>query len=74
MRKLCVTVTPTRFIYVDGYEDGVVVGLINYPRFPSEKQRMIYDSWEIADQLKEQFKQIRVSITTPEKTYCLGID
>ena len=72
--KACFTVTPTRFIYVDGWEDGVVIGLINYPRFPKDKQRLIYDSWEIADILKEHFKQIRVSITTPEKTYTLGID
>jgi hypothetical protein len=73
-RKACFTITPTRFIYVDGWEDGVVIGLINYPRFPKEKQRLIYDSWEIAGELQEHFKQIRVSITTPEKTYTLGID
>lgn len=70
----CVTVTPTRFIYKDGWEDGVIIGLINYPRFPKEKQRLIYDSWEISNRLQEKFNQIRVSITTPEKTYCLGID
>ena len=70
----CVTVTPTRFIYKDGWEDGVVIGLINYPRFPKEKQRLIYDSWGIANRLQEKFNQIRVSITTPEKTYTLGID
>lgn len=71
---ICVTITPTRFIYKDGWEDGVVIGLINYPRFPKEKQRLIYDSWEIANRLQERFKQIRLSITTPEKTYTLGID
>jgi hypothetical protein len=70
----CLTVTPTRFIYKEGWEDGVVIGLINYPRFPKEKQRLIYDSWEIAQRLMEEFKQLRVSITTPEKTYTLGID
>jgi hypothetical protein len=74
IRKACFTVTPTRFIYVDGCEDGAVIGLINYPRFPAEKDRMIYDSWEIANYLKDRFGQIRVSITTPEKTYCIGID
>jgi len=70
----CLTVTPTRFIYKDGWEDGAIVGIINYPRFPEKKQRLIYNSWEIAQALQERFKQIRVSITTPEKTYCLGID
>lgn len=32
---LCVTVTPTEFIYTDGAESGVAVGILNYPRFPT---------------------------------------
>jgi hypothetical protein len=32
---LCVTIDPTTFIYTGGEESGYVVGLINYPRFPS---------------------------------------
>lgn len=32
---LCVTIEPTTFIYTGGEESGYVVGLINYPRFPS---------------------------------------
>lgn len=32
---LCVTVEQTHFIYTGGEEAGYVVGLINYPRFPS---------------------------------------
>jgi hypothetical protein len=31
---LCVTVTPTTYIYQGGEEAGFVVSLINYPRFP----------------------------------------
>lgn len=31
---LCVTVSPTTFIYTGGEESGVVVGLRAYPRFP----------------------------------------
>lgn len=34
-RGLCVTIEPTTFIYTGGEEDGFVVGLVNYPRFPS---------------------------------------
>jgi len=34
--RLCVTITPTKFIYVGGWEPGCIIGLINYPRFPSE--------------------------------------
>ena len=32
----CFTVTPSKFIYTGGEEDGFAVGLVNYPRFPSE--------------------------------------
>ena len=31
---LCVTVTPTKYIYTGGCENGAIVGLINYPIFP----------------------------------------
>lgn len=33
-RGLCVTVTPTEFVYTDGCESGVCIGLVNYPGFP----------------------------------------
>lgn len=35
-KGLCVTVEPTTYIYTGGEELGYVVGLINYPRFPTE--------------------------------------
>ena len=30
----CITITPTEYRYVNGWENGVVIGLIQYPRFP----------------------------------------
>lgn len=39
---LCVTVTPTTYVYSGGEESGYVVGLNNYPRFPL-KQTEIED-------------------------------
>jgi len=35
---LCVTIEPTLFIYTGGEEAGYVVGLLNYPRFPSSHE------------------------------------
>lgn len=32
----CFTISPTKFIYTGGEEDGFAIGLVNYPRFPSE--------------------------------------
>lgn len=34
VESLCVTVEDTKFIYKGGEEVGVVIGLLNYPRFP----------------------------------------
>lgn len=42
---LCVTVTPTNYIYTGGSQAGVIVGLINYPRFPAEPDAI----WEKAE-------------------------
>jgi hypothetical protein len=36
--SMCVTVAPTTIIYTGGEEAGLHVGLVNYPRFPSEPQ------------------------------------
>jgi hypothetical protein len=30
----CFTITPSKFIYTGGEEDGFAIGLVNYPRFP----------------------------------------
>jgi hypothetical protein len=65
---LCVTVTPTHYIYTDGQEQGVIVGLINYPRFPSDPQDIINKASALADRLREGLRQESYSIQTPERT------
>ena len=70
-KKQCVTVTPTKFIYVDGEEPGTIIGFINYPRFPKEKQELIDRALELGEILRNKFNQYRVSVTTPETTYLL---
>jgi ferredoxin len=37
---LCVTIEPTIFIYTGGEEAGYVVGLVNYPRFPTTTEAL----------------------------------
>ncbi len=36
----CFTVTASKFIYTGGEEDGFAIGLVNYPRFPSEPEAL----------------------------------
>lgn len=66
------TIEPTRFIYKDGNEDGVKVGLINYPRFPRKPIEIKNIALFLANELKEHFKQERVSIVFTDETIMLG--
>lgn len=68
---LCVTITPTTFVYKNGREEGAVIGLINYPRFPTTKENLEKTAEEIALLCKEEYKQIRVSIEYQDKTVML---
>lgn len=69
---LCVTVTKTDFIYTYGIEAGYVVGLINYPRFPSTPQKIRKHAVALAKLLKKELGQKRVSIVFPDDTIMLG--
>ena len=68
---LCVTITPTEFWYVNGNEPGIIVGLINYPRFPTTPQRIKDMAIELGYQLKDAFKQQRISIVCTDETIML---
>lgn len=65
---LCVTVTPTDYVYTGGQEAGVIVRLINYPRFPTTKEQM----WEVAvalgARLKHDLCQNNYSLVADDKT------
>jgi hypothetical protein len=47
----CVTVSATEYIYTNGSESGVIVGLINYPRFPSTPGEILFRAVALADRL-----------------------
>ena len=68
---LCVTITPTIFIYKDGRENGAIIGLINYPRFSTTKEKLKEQTEEIAKLCKERYKQNRISIEYQDETIML---
>jgi ferredoxin len=68
---LCVTVTPTKFIYTDGQENGCAIGFINYPRFPDTQDGIKDKALELAKTLRDEFDQYKVSIVCNDKTYML---
>jgi hypothetical protein len=71
---LGVTVTPTSFVYTGGDERGVIVGLINYPRFPSTEKEINDHAVSIAHLLMTAFKQERCTIEMPDVSYLLEND
>lgn len=68
---LCVTVTPTEFVYTGGREKGSIIGLINYPRFPSTPEAIFARAEELALSLLEHLRfppQQSCTIQAPDKT------
>jgi len=65
---LCVTVEPLTFVYTGGAEDGVRVGLINYPRFPATAAALIATAERLGDALREGLCQSSYSIVGPSGT------
>jgi len=65
---LCVTVAPTKFIYPGGEEDGVGVGLINYPRFPKSNSEVLTQARVLADELLRGSCQHSVLLMSPHET------
>jgi hypothetical protein len=66
--RACVTVTATSYIYTGGEEAGVIVGFINYPRFPSEPHDINYKAELLAEELMHGLCQHSYTIQTPETT------
>lgn len=64
----CVTVLPQKFIYTGGEEDGVVVSLRNYPRFPSESDELQRLAGDLAWLLVSGLYQKSVLIVSPDWT------
>ena len=62
-KKQCVTATPTHYIYVDGQEPGLIIGFINYARFPYSKAEIRNRAIELGELLMKECKQYRVSVT-----------
>lgn len=65
---LCVTVTPTSYIYTNGQESGFIIGLINYPRFPSDPAELWATAECVGTYLRERLYQDSYSIQAPDRT------
>jgi hypothetical protein len=68
LEGLCVTLTPTTFIYTYGAEEGVRVGMVNYPRFPKTPEQIRERALRIAENLMNDLVQRTALIEMPEVT------
>ena len=64
----CVTVSKTTYIYTGGEEKGVVIGFINYPRFPKKSDEIEQQVRVLAEKLLKGLDQQSYSIQTPDET------
>ena len=77
---LCVTYTETEFIYTkgdgivsrSGGEPGFIVGLINYPRFPSSPEQIKAHAIAIAEMLLKTCKQLKITVVMPTETVMIS--
>jgi hypothetical protein len=65
---LCVTVTPTTYIYTGGEELGVEIGLLNYPRFPGTESSILAKAKDLAELCRKITYQHSYLIVTPTET------
>ncbi len=70
---LGVSISPTTFVYgpPGAQEPGVIIGLINYPRFPSHPETVRAIALDLAQRLREYLKQIRVTVACSDTTYLI---
>ena len=66
---LCVTVERCDFVYTGGEEAGVCVGLLNYPRFPSNGVDVSVRAEALAQRLLVGLCQQSVLVVTPTLTH-----
>ena len=64
----CVTIAPTTFLYTGGEEQGYVIGLLNYPRFPSTPEELNIYAMNLAHRLLAHTFQTSAMVVTPAET------
>lgn len=73
LKGLCVTIEPTLYIYTQGEEQGYVVGLINYPRFPKSTEEIYQQAKELGSKLLQETYQCSFTIVATDRTEFFSI-
>ena len=65
---LCLSVTDTTFVYTNGNEPGLIIGLINYPRFTSTQHILKQKAIKLAEILLKKLKQERITVVCSDES------
>lgn len=57
MRGACVSISAEEYIYTMGNESGLVVNIINYPRFQQTERALLQQTQELAELLLDRLFQ-----------------
>jgi hypothetical protein len=68
-KGLCVTIESVDYIYAAGLEEGVRIGLVQYPPFPEEEYVLLEKAIDVGKAVAEANYQWSYSVVTPEKNY-----
>lgn len=68
LRGLCVTITPTEYVFTGGMETGAIIGLINYPRFESTPEKIKETAHALANALMEECSQRSCTVMCSDET------
>jgi hypothetical protein len=69
---MCVTVTPTNFIFTGGSESGAAIGIINYARFPRALKETESHALKLAKILLLECCQRSCSVVTDLNSYYIS--
>ena len=67
-RGFCVTIHQCEYIYTGGQETGFVIGIRNYPRYPSTPEALLLSAKELASTLRARLCQESSMLVAPDCT------
>jgi hypothetical protein len=70
-RGFCVTITPTEYVFTGGCENGAIIGIINYARFPRPSNELDAVAFELASCLMDKCSQRSCTVQTPTDSHWL---
>lgn len=68
LKGACVSIEKVDYIYTMGQESGMVVRIINYPRFPADKGAIKSEAIELGEHLIKKLHQGSCSVVADDET------